>query len=228
VDSDFARHYYEAARADHWWFLGRKELIKGLIERTGARSGLVLDLGAGSHTLFPAEFSVVNVDVARPKGELGRFVQASATCLPFQNRSFLGIGAFDVIEHIGEVGLLMDELRRVLEPGGFVLATAPAYQRLWSQHDSRVGHVRRYDITSLKALFEQAGFDVMWCGTFYGFLLIPAVVRSTLGLSPGMGKPHVVINRILARIAEHSARSALKRKRPGLSVGLAAALRLPE
>ena len=38
----------------------------------------------------------------------------------------------------------MSELARVLRPGGRLLASVPAYQWAWSDHDVRAGHHRRY------------------------------------------------------------------------------------
>lgn len=226
METDFARHYYEVARADHWWFRGRKELVSELLKQSfGDGGGRVVDLGAGSDTLFSEVFDVVKIDIVRPEGELGRFVRASAVDLPFRDDSFDGAGAFDVIEHVAEVDKLLGELRRVVRPAGFVLATVPAHQWLWSHHDVNVGHVRRYERGELAAVFEQAGFDVVWCGTFYGFLILPALVRRALGLATDMGEPPEPLNQMLSSIASRSVRSALRGRRPGLSIGLAAVAR---
>ncbi|MDP3984249.1 MAG: methyltransferase domain-containing protein [Acidimicrobiia bacterium] len=228
METEFARQYYEAARADHWWFRGRKELIGELLKRSSEDGGgRVVDLGAGSDTLFPEGFDVVKIDIVRPEGELGRFVRASAMNLPFRDCSFQGAGAFDVIEHVAEAEKLLGELRRVIRPGGFVLATVPAHQWLWSPHDTNVGHVRRYEIGELAEVFEEAEFDVVWCGTFYGFLILPALVRRVLGLATDMGDPPAPLNRLLTGFALRSVRSALRGRRPGLSIAQAAVTRPP-
>jgi SAM-dependent methyltransferase len=222
METDFARQYYEAAQTDHWWFQGRSELVKRLLAREGSFEGLALDLGAGSETLFPTAFEVVKLDIVRPEGSLSSFVQGSALDLPFRSESFRAVGAFDLIEHVVATGELLAEVARVLAPGGLVLATVPAYQWLWSPHDERVGHVRRYERDDVSSLISAAGLRMAWCEHFYGFLIPPALVRKVLGLSTTMGNPGPRTNRALSAMSRASVRRALQRRKPGLSIGLAA------
>jgi SAM-dependent methyltransferase len=61
----------------------------------------------------------------------------------------------DVLEHIEDD---KGELRRAirhLEPGGFLIVLAPAYQWLFTPFDAAVGHQRRYTRTSLQRLTPQ-------------------------------------------------------------------------
>ena len=52
------------------------------------------------------------------------------------------------------------ELARVLRPGGRLLASVPAYQWAWSDHDVRAGHHRRYTAAAGScAAIEGAGLD---------------------------------------------------------------------
>jgi SAM-dependent methyltransferase len=222
VETDFARQYYEAAQTDHWWFQGRSELVKRLLDQEGSFDGLALDLGAGSDTLFPTGFEVVKLDIVRPEGSLTSFVQGSAFDLPFRSESFRVVGAFDLIEHVVATDALLTEVARVLAPGGLVLATVPAHQWLWSPHDERVGHVRRYDRSTITRLFEASGFGITWCSPFYGFLIPPAIVRRLFHLSPTMGTPGRLTNRFFRRLAVGSAQRAIDGSAIGLSLGLVA------
>jgi predicted SAM-dependent methyltransferase len=45
------------------------------------------------------------------------------------------IGAFDVLEHLEKPELLLDEIYRVLMPGGTFVCSVPAYQWLFSDFD---------------------------------------------------------------------------------------------
>lgn len=220
MEADFARQYYEAARSDHWWFRGRAELVRSLVQLFDLGEGLVLDLGAGSNSLFPSQFDVVKLDVVRPGGDLDHFVQASATSLPFGDGTFRGLGAFDLIEHIADSHLLLGEVFRVLAPGGFLLATVPAHQFLWSAHDVRVGHITRYSQTMLKETLANAGFQTAWCASFYGFLIGPALIRKVLDLDSEMGSPSGFQNRWLGALAVRSARRAIRGSNAGLSIGI--------
>lgn len=223
---DFARQYYESAHANHWWFQGRKDLIARLLADRGVDSGVFVDLGAGAESVLPVGVSVVKMDVVRPDGIDGWFVQGSAEQLPFASNAFDGAGAFDLLEHLERPVQCLREVARIVRPGGLVLVTVPAYQRLWSPHDDLVGHKRRYTSTLLTDTIRQANLTVEWVSGFYRFLLLPALVRALWSLESSMALPPRAFNSLLTSLARKSAASALRRpKRLGLS--LVAVARVP-
>lgn len=223
MDPEFAREYYESASEDHWWFRGRKTLVEGLVARHGAPSGVLLDLGAGRESLLPPTTNVVKLDVVKPAGVRGRFVQGSATRLPFRSASFDGVGLFDVLEHLDEPVACLREVSRVMRPGAAAFVTVPAHEWLWSSHDVTVGHKKRYSAASLANELVAAGFSPVVIEPFYGFLLGPAAVRTLLSSGSPMRMPGTSTNRVLTRIATGSARRALSgHSRVGLSLAAVA------
>jgi hypothetical protein len=65
-----------------------------------------------------------------------------------------------VLEHIpDDVGVLR-ELFDAVRPGGHVIVFSPAFAGLYSEFDSKVGHVRRYRRSTLATAMSRAGFDV--------------------------------------------------------------------
>jgi SAM-dependent methyltransferase len=81
--------------------------------------------------------------------------------LPFADRAFEVVGAFDVVEHCDPEEVALAELHRVLEPGGRLLLSVPAYQWAWSDHDVANGHHRRYTRARAVTAVRAAGFDVV-------------------------------------------------------------------
>lgn len=221
MDPDFARQYYESAGMEHWWFRGRARMVASLLaDRVATKNGLVVDLGAGSVSLFPSAFEVVKVDLVIPDGVMGHFVKASVSNMPFRDGSFVGAGLFDVLEHLEDPGIVLAEARRLILPGGFLVYTVPAFQSLWSSHDDLVGHVRRFRPAQVQRLLGENGFDADTPSMFYGFLLAPAVVRKLTGLPSPMALPSPRVNSLLTRVAVRSADAGYRSsgRRVGLSI----------
>jgi ubiquinone/menaquinone biosynthesis C-methylase UbiE len=98
----------------------------------------VLDLGCGTgygaSELSRSARAVVGIDTAGEAISYARehfsirntlFLQASATALPFKERAFELITAFEVIEHLVAWGSLLSEARRVLARDGVFLVSTP-------------------------------------------------------------------------------------------------------
>ena len=81
--------------------------------------------------------------------------------LPFGDDSFHLVTCLDVIEHTRDDTRALGELLRVTRPGGYLLVTAPAYPSLWSSHDDRNDHFRRYRRRTLRAVAANAGWQLM-------------------------------------------------------------------
>lgn len=62
--------------------------------------------------------------------------------------------AMDVMEHVADDFLFASELLAALKPGGHLLVTVPANERLWSPHDVNFGHYRRYTRTRLERVWQ--------------------------------------------------------------------------
>jgi SAM-dependent methyltransferase len=81
---------------------------------------------------------------------------------PFADASFDAITSFQVIEHIWEVDAYVDELARLLKPGGVaVIATPDRSTRLFrGQRPWNLYHVIEYDHAGLRAALERRFPDV--------------------------------------------------------------------
>jgi ubiquinone/menaquinone biosynthesis C-methylase UbiE len=102
--------------------------LRGLLERLGPLDGRrVLDLGCGKGRFAArlqdggAEVVGLDVSAAMLAGASGLDrVRGSARRLPFAGGVFDAVVAVEVFEHLGDVEAALDEVRRVLRPGGLL------------------------------------------------------------------------------------------------------------
>ena len=87
---------------------------------TGRRAAL--DLGAGAVAQVPGAIRLDLARACRPD-----VVADANQPLPFRNDSFEIVGAYDVLEHVGDLVRVVEEVHRVLRPGGVLQVTTPHY-----------------------------------------------------------------------------------------------------
>jgi ubiquinone/menaquinone biosynthesis C-methylase UbiE len=95
--------------------------------------------------------------------------------LPYPDDSFDMISMFDAIEHIGDDNKAMNEVARILKPGGSIIISVPAYQFLFSNSDRTAQHYRRYNRRSVQDLFENSGLTVKR-NTHTNVILFPVIL----------------------------------------------------
>ncbi len=66
----------------------------------------------------------------------------------------------NVLEHVEQDGLALENIYRTLAPGGRVLVLVPAHPWLYGTLDRVLDHHRRYSRRELRTRFEAAGFEV--------------------------------------------------------------------
>jgi SAM-dependent methyltransferase len=86
--------------------------------------------------------------------------------------------AFEVLEHIEADEAALSRWRERVRPGGWLLVSVPAQQRLFGATDVRVGHFRRYDAGDLQDVLTHAGFRDVSLHS-YGFPLGYALLHAS-------------------------------------------------
>jgi ubiquinone/menaquinone biosynthesis C-methylase UbiE len=96
-------------------------------------------------------------------------VSGDATQMPFCDNAFDRVIAAEVLEHVLDDQRAMNELGRVLRPGGLAAITVPAFlpERVcWAlsteYHEVPGGHVRIYTRVELEAKLARAGLGPRW------------------------------------------------------------------
>lgn len=82
--------------------------------------------------------------------------------------------AFDVIEHIApkDLDAVLKSISSSIKSDGHFVLTVPAFSWLWSPVDDQSGHFQRFDIQSMTALLESAGFKVTYHSYLF-FMVLP-------------------------------------------------------
>lgn len=193
MDSQYFREYYSLER-NHWWFTARSLILEGqIIKITKGHKIRILNVGiaTGSTTEMLSKYgSVTSVEYDSEcckflRSELGiEVIEGSITALPFDNENFDLVCAFDVIEHVEEDRLAVNELKRVCKKNGNVFCTVPAYHFLWSQHDDVNHHIRRYTSINFSKLFSDNGM-IEFKSYFNCLLFFPlAIFRIIMKILP--------------------------------------------
>ncbi len=179
----------------YWWFVGRRRIALKLLDRFlspplapgGARerkSQMLLDVGCGTGVVLEEledrgepiglDMSPLALSFCKRRG-LKRLVRGDATAMPLGVGRCEAIVGLDVFEHIEDDGRAFVEAFRVLEPGGILVMSVPAFQSLWGPHDVALMHFRRYTRLMLRDRLVRAGFQIERL-SYSVFFLFPIVV----------------------------------------------------
>lgn len=127
----------------------------------------LLDLGCGSAWLgrhfddyTGLDGSQAAVDAAAERG-ITIILGNADEPLPFDDQSFDGVVAKDLLEHVQDPGSVVREINRVLKPGGRVFASSPDAQRwVWDDYT----HVRPFSRRGFRLLFTDQGMKPVTVG----------------------------------------------------------------
>ena len=168
------RHPWERVRAD---FFERLLEERGLLAATRW-----LDVGAGDAWFatelvgrLPADATVTCWDInytTEVIAELGTEDERIVLASERPTGRFERVTLLDVIEHVADdEAFLGGVVADLLEADGTALISVPAYQTLFSNHDTALGHFRRYSPRQLRAVAVGAGLEVVAEGGLFTSLL---------------------------------------------------------
>ena len=151
-------HNIYRAEPGFWWYQGMRAITRALLDPllvTGDQRGLDAGCGTGYNALlFEDHYGLPMHGIDREplaiqycrKRAFQRSLVASILDLPFSDNYFDLVTTFDVLAGLspGSDSLALQELLRVLKPGGTLLLRVAAFHALRSQHSKWVSDLHRY------------------------------------------------------------------------------------
>lgn len=198
MDPTYGKRYRELYR-NHWWWRARERVVlselAGLKPPGGWRRAL--DVGCGDGLLFSrllgayaAAVEGIEPDAAlvtKPHRDDGTIHLQPFDASFRPGRTFDLMLFLDVLEHLDDAPGAVAHAATLLDPGGAVLVTVPAFRHLWTTHDDLNRHVTRYTRNEMVALLsphfrvEKARYFFRWV---HPAKLVQRAMERVLGSKP--------------------------------------------
>ena len=167
---------------NHFWMSSRRYFLRKIFETYSNYDDFILEIGPG--TGYIAKYLI---DCGYRNYSIGDINRRSLDLSNKHNYThkyqfnlsksvfidhFNVVCLFDVLEHIDDNNLVVENIFKMLKNRGRAIITVPAHQWLWSKQDHIAYHRKRYEVKELKELLINNGFDILKANGFF-FSLIP-------------------------------------------------------
>ena len=215
MENEYGQAYKRLYR-EHWWWRAREEFLIRVIEGLGLPPNPnILDLGCGDGLFFDrlsqfggtiegleSDASLVSPETTeRYKIHIGPLDQSFAP-----NKRYTLILMLDVLEHLQDPKASLKHAVELLEPGGRLVLTVPAFRCLWTNHDDMNHHYTRFTKRSLSPVAEFANLRIERSQYFFHWLVpLKMAVRLKERLIKSPPKPPIIpspmINRAMLKLS---------------------------
>ncbi len=189
----------------HPWEEARVGIIKKLIKRHLKAPNHIVDIGGGDAFVIKNlcqnkignQFTAIDIaytDALLKQINTGDCIINFLTQIPEKlDPKADCILLMDVLEHCADDGALLQKSKSLSTAETLYFITVPAFQGLFSEHDTLLHHHRRYSETELKNLCKRNGLVVIESGYFFSSLLLVRSIQLLLEKT-GLRKPKKTID----------------------------------
>jgi SAM-dependent methyltransferase len=181
-DTAGAHHFIDEA--------SRRHALQQLRQHVSASSPVILEVGCSSGFMlrlirehFPHALMMGSDVVCGPLAQLALdmpdipLLQFDLANCPLPDNSLDAVVLLNVLEHIEDDAGALQHIHRMLKPGGIAVIEVPAGPHLYDVYDRLLLHYRRYALTALRRLVEDAHLHVveqshLGCFLYPGFWLV--------------------------------------------------------
>jgi 2-polyprenyl-3-methyl-5-hydroxy-6-metoxy-1,4-benzoquinol methylase len=186
MDDAYAAAYPDLYRR-HWWWRVRERILLDKVSRLLAgrdRPARILDVGCGAGLFFDALEQFGHVEgiesdewAVEHSGKWRPLIHAGILDAGFNPANgYDAILMLDLLEHVDAPDQVLRDGRRLLNPGGRLIITVPAFNWLWTMHDDLNHHVRRYTADQIAKAVAAAGLEVTDSTYLFQSLVLPKIL----------------------------------------------------
>ncbi len=157
------------------------------LEKTNRdKNAIILEIGSSSGYLlrdikkiFPEKILIGSDCIPEPLEKIAKniagipLLQFDLIDCPFPDNCIDVIIALNVLEHIEDDETALQQIYRILKPGGYAILEMPANQDLYDFFDEQLKHFRRYNLNQFCKLASKLKFSIIRASHF-GFFIYPA------------------------------------------------------
>ncbi|MFA7231141.1 MAG: class I SAM-dependent methyltransferase [Victivallaceae bacterium] len=142
------------------FYFAREALSRNIKKLSNEITGKILDVGCGTKP-YKEMFDYteyIGLEIDSPENRKNKNVDTfyNGKTFPFKDGEFDSIVANQVLEHVFNPDEFLEEIKRVLNPGGKVLLTVPF---VWDEHEQPYDYAR-YSSYGLTFLLEKHDFKI--------------------------------------------------------------------
>ncbi len=178
----------------HPWELARLQILSFFIT-TAIKKKTILDIGSGDAFMATSiakklpDSAIAAIDINYKDIHFEKFKKDKPANLSFYSNLLSFSNSFsnkadiiilmDVLEHVKNPGELLQQALQTTDQSSPVLfiITVPAFQKLYSSHDEKLGHFKRYNRKELIQILNEQSIIVNQSGYCFTSLLIPRIFQ---------------------------------------------------
>lgn len=173
---------HQSIQKSHWWFRVKDNILRDVAQKYFKKGCTILDYGCNfghiTKLLQNEGYDTCGIDISEEAIKYGRehnikniYLDTEKILFP---ESFDVIVSLDVLEHINNHEKTFRYFYSLLRPGGFIVVMVPAFMFLWGVQDEISQHFRRYTLSEIIKVSEQAGeFEIIKKSYFNTILFLP-------------------------------------------------------
>lgn len=170
-----------------WFHTSRYEILNSLVHRYYVPNKVIMDIGCGSCVWNTDHLPVIGVDInenmlqhAKASGRLSEYKISEISSIDHDDDSVDIIVISEVLEHLPDFERTIDEIHRILKPGGIMISSVP-YDTLISfwkplfsiqciiqgylfgddYYKNKCGHVQHFSPYIIRNAISAKGFEII-------------------------------------------------------------------